>query len=167
MKISDVAISDLKQYANVYQSDDDNLFTAILAACKQFISTYTGLPLTTTTDANAIKTAIQVKYSDAVVTVNGSTITVSSSTQNIGQDTGWLQFQIQTVTGVIFDIVTISADNHTVTLTAESCDDHEDLTIALMVLSNEMYDNRAFVVDNTKLNFVIKQILDSHSVNYL
>jgi hypothetical protein len=49
----------------------------------------------------------------------------------------------------------------------ESVDDHEDLTIALMVLSNEMYDNRAFVVDNTKLNFVIKQILDSHSVNYL
>lgn len=94
MKISDVSIADLKQYANVYHDEDDNMFVTILDACKQFISTYTGL-----------------------------------------------------------DDVTV--------------DDHEDLTIALMVLSNEMYDNRAFVVDNTKLNFVIKQILDSHSVNYL
>lgn len=94
MKISDVQISDLKQYANIYHNEDDNLFVTILAACKQFILTYTGL-----------------------------------------------------------DSITV--------------DTMEDLTICLFVLSNECYDNRAFVVDNTKLNFVIKQILDSHSVNYL
>jgi hypothetical protein len=103
MLISEVSINDLKQYANVYHNEDDNLFTTILAAGKQFISTYTGLPL-------------------APDPINGIT---------------------------------------------ESTDSHEDLTIALMVISNEMYDNRAFVVDNTKLNFVIKQILDSHSINYL
>jgi hypothetical protein len=103
MKISDVSISDLKQYANIYHDEDDNMFITILEACKQFIVTYTGLPL------------------------------VDDPTNGI----------------------------------TDSVDDHEDLTIALMVLSNEMYDNRAFVVDNTKLNFVIKQILDSHSVNYL
>jgi hypothetical protein len=101
MLISEISISDLKQYANVFHDEDDNLFAAILAAGKQFISTYTGLPLT--------------------------------------------------------------SDDTTIT----TCNSFEDLTIALMVLSNEMYDNRAFVVDNTKLNFVIKQILDSHSVNYL
>jgi hypothetical protein len=94
MKISDVSIADLKQYANIYHDEDDNLFVTILDACKQFISTYTGLD-------------------------------------------------------------------------SETVDVYDDLTIALMVLSNEMYDNRAMVVDNTKLNFVIKQILDSHSVNYL
>jgi hypothetical protein len=103
MRISEITIDDLKQYANVYHNEDDNLFTAILTAGKQFISTYTGLPL------------------------------VDDPANNV----------------------------------TDSVDDHEDLTIALMVLSNEMYDNRAFVVDNTKLNFVIKQILDSHSVNYL
>jgi hypothetical protein len=103
MKVSEVSINDLKQYANVFHNEDDNLFTSILAAGKQFISTYTGLPL----------------------------------------------------------------EDDPVNNITDSVDDHEDLTIALMVLSNEMYDNRAFVVDNTKLNFVIKQILDSHSVNYL
>jgi hypothetical protein len=103
MKVSEVSINDLKQYANVFHAEDDNLFTSILAAGKQFITTYTGLPL----------------------------------------------------------------EDDPVNNITDSVDDHEDLTIALMVLSNEMYDNRAFVVDNTKLNFVIKQILDSHSVNYL
>jgi hypothetical protein len=105
MKISEVTITDLKGYANVYHNDDDILFNTILSASKRFVSTYTGLPLV--------------------------------DDPSFGIDTD------------------------------ESVDDHEDLTIALMVLSNEMYDNRAFVVDNTKLNFVIKQILDSHSVNYL
>jgi predicted nucleic acid-binding protein len=45
MLISEISINDLKQYANVYHDEDDNLFAAILAAGKQFISTYTGLPL--------------------------------------------------------------------------------------------------------------------------
>lgn len=95
MKLSQVQISDLKQYANVFHTADDNLFTTILIAGKAFISTYTGLPL----------------FPD--------------------------------------------------------CDNYEDLTIALFVLCNEMYDNRDFTTDNTKVNFVVKQILDSYSVNYL
>lgn len=103
MKISEVTINDLKQYANVFINDDDNLFTMILAAGKQFISTYTGLPL----------------------------------------------------------------DDDPANGVTESCDDHEDLTIVLFTLGNEMYDNRDFIVDNDKLNFVVKQILDSHSVNLL
>jgi hypothetical protein len=103
MKLSQVQISDLKQYANVFHNADDNLFTTILTAGKQFISTYTGLPL----------------LDDPV---NGVT---------------------------------------------QCCDDYEDLTIVLLTLASEMYDNRAFVVDNAKLNFVVKQILDSYSVNLL
>lgn len=94
MKISQVQISDLKQYANVFHNADDNLFSSILMAGKQFIVTYTGLQL--------------------------------------------------------YDL-----------------DQFEDLTVALFVLCNEMYDNRDFTVDNVKVNFVVKQILDSHSVNYL
>jgi Phage gp6-like head-tail connector protein len=94
MKLSQVQISDLKQYANVYHNADDNLFATILMAAKQFIVTYTGLQL--------------------------------------------------------YDL-----------------DPFEDLTVALFVLTNEMYDNRDFTVENVKVNFVVKQILDSHSVNYL
>jgi hypothetical protein len=52
-------------------------------------------------------------------------------------------------------------------LSTEQMDGKEDLTIALMVLSNEMYDNRTFTVQSDKVNSVIKSILDMHSINLL
>lgn len=94
MKLSDVQITDLKQYAQVYHALDDNLFIGILAACKQFVVTYTGRKLTD------------------------------------------------------LDLL-------------------EDVTIAVFVLSNEMYDNRMMSVDTKNVNFVVKQILDSYSMNLL
>lgn len=94
MKISEVTTTDLKEYAHVYNNDDDKLFSNILAACKSYIKNYTGLSI-------------------------------------------------------------------------EQMDTKEDLTIALMVLSNEMYDNRTFTVQDDKVNKVIKSILDMHSINLL
>jgi len=52
-------------------------------------------------------------------------------------------------------------------LTVVQLDEHEDLTVALYVLSNEMYDNRVMTLDNEKLNFVVKQILESHCITLL
>ncbi|SEN19058.1 head-tail connector protein [Paenibacillus sp. OV219] len=46
-------------------------------------------------------------------------------------------------------------------------DDHEDLTIALYVLANEMYDNRMVHVESNKIGFVIEQLLNAHSTNLL
>lgn len=94
MKISIVTIEDLKEYARIDHSDDDNLFRSILVACKSYIKTYTGLTL-------------------------------------------------------------------------EQMDDKEDLTMALFILSNEMYDNRAYTIQNDKVNVVVKSILDMHSMNLL
>lgn len=94
MKISNVTIENLKNYAHVYHSEDDTLFEAILIACKSFIKNYTGL-------------------------------------------------------------------------NAEQMDLHEDLSIALLVLANEMYDNRVYIVEASKVNAVIQSILDSHSTNLL
>jgi hypothetical protein len=52
-------------------------------------------------------------------------------------------------------------------LSNEKMDEKEDLTMAMFVLSNELYDNRTFTVENDKVNTVIKSILDMHSVNLL
>lgn len=52
-------------------------------------------------------------------------------------------------------------------LTDEQLDKHEDIAVAVMVLCNEMYENRTFSVDNDKVNVVIKSILDMYSVNLL
>lgn len=94
MKISEVTIKDLKEYAQVPHALDDGIFTNILVAVKSYIKNYTGL-------------------------------------------------------------------------TVEQMDLKEDLTIALMVLSNEMYDNRVYSVQDDKVNKVIKSILDMYSVNLL
>lgn len=94
MKISDVTVEIIKQYANIYHNEDDNLISSILTAAKSYIKNYTGL-------------------SD------------------------------------------------------EQMNQKEDLTIALMVLCNDMYDNRAFTVEDSKVNSVIKSILDMHSINLL
>lgn len=51
--------------------------------------------------------------------------------------------------------------------TLEELDAHEDLTIALLILSSEMYDNRMVHVDSNKVGFVIQQLLDSHAINLL
>lgn len=94
MKISEVTIEDLKEYAVVSHNLDDKLFTNILAASKAYIKSYTGLTL-------------------------------------------------------------------------EEMDTKEDLTIVLMILCNEMYDNRAYTVENDKANKVVNSILDMHSINLL
>lgn len=96
MKISEVTIEDLKEYAH---EDDDSpeiikTFNTILVACKSYIKSYTGL-------------------------------------------------------------------------TVEEMDNEEDLTIVLMVLANEVYDNRTFTVQDDKVNKFIKSILDMHSRNLL
>lgn len=49
----------------------------------------------------------------------------------------------------------------------EGINKHEDLSVAFLVLTNEMYDKRDFTVDKTNLNPLVKQILALHSVNYL
>lgn len=94
MRISEATFESLKQYANVFHNEDDNLFESILLACKSYIKSYTGL-------------------------------------------------------------------------TDEQMDTKEDLTMALFVLANEMYDNRVFSAQDNKVNVVIKSILDMHSINLL
>lgn len=52
-------------------------------------------------------------------------------------------------------------------LAAEQLDESSDLVIALLVLCQDMYDNRALYVDSTNVNLAVQSILDMHSVNLL
>ena len=96
MKISELTVADLMNYAHEYSDDPETikLFTTILTAAKGYIRSYTGL-------------------SDA------------------------------------------------------QQDEIPDLTIALKIIANELYDNRALTVQNDKVNPVVKTILDMHSINLL
>ncbi len=46
-------------------------------------------------------------------------------------------------------------------------DNHVDFIIVVLILCQDMWDNRALYVDKTNLNKVVETILDMHSVNLL
>lgn len=94
MKIGDVTLQDIKDYARIDYDDDDMQIETIMLAAKAYIRGYTGL-------------------------------------DNLTMDT------------------------------------KEDLTIAFKVLCNDMYANKQYMVQNDKVNVVIKSILDMHSINLL
>lgn len=47
-------------------------------------------------------------------------------------------------------------------LTDEEIDLHEDITLAVLVLCSDMYDNRQMQVEGDKVNRVVSSILDLH-----
>lgn len=186
MKLSEVTIDELKQYANVYTSDDDNLFATILIAGKSFIGTYTGLPLIRDSNVPVVNGISPGSPTISGTSTAGYTITATfqdntTITGTVQSDGTWtlnvpvteilnkddvIQVTQTTPSGYVSAATVVTVRNSQAPY--PNCgDDFEDLTIVLFTLANEMYDNRDFVVDNDKLNFVVKQILDSYSVNLL
>jgi len=49
----------------------------------------------------------------------------------------------------------------------EDLDAYQDFVICVLVLCQDMWDNRTMYVDSENLNFVVKSILNMHSVNLL
>lgn len=43
MKLSEIELTDMKNYLHVYHTDDDKLISAILIAAKTFVEKYTGI----------------------------------------------------------------------------------------------------------------------------
>ncbi len=51
--------------------------------------------------------------------------------------------------------------------TDSELDDYEDFVIVVLILCQDMWDNRAYYVDKSNLNNVVDTILGMHSVNLL
>lgn len=49
----------------------------------------------------------------------------------------------------------------------EELDTYQDMVIVVLVLCQDMWDNRTLYVDKSNLNRVVESILDLHSVNLL
>lgn len=52
-------------------------------------------------------------------------------------------------------------------LSDEEIDAHEDFYIVILILCQDMYDNRCMYVESSNLNKVIENILGMHCVNLL
>lgn len=44
---------------------------------------------------------------------------------------------------------------------------HEEISIAILVLCSDLYDNRQMMVESDKVNRTVRSILDLHSTNLL
>lgn len=51
--------------------------------------------------------------------------------------------------------------------TIQELDDYKDVIIVILVLVQDMWDNRTLYVDNDKANKVVESILGLHAVNLL
>lgn len=51
--------------------------------------------------------------------------------------------------------------------TTEDADNYPEFTIAVYVISEDMYDKRTYIVDNDNSNKIVDSILGSRSVNLL
>lgn len=52
-------------------------------------------------------------------------------------------------------------------LTKEELDNHEDITIAVLTLISDMWDNRSMTVDRANINRVVDTILGMYCINLL
>lgn len=50
-------------------------------------------------------------------------------------------------------------------LKEQEFDEYEDITLAILVLIQDMHDNRAMYVDKSNVNKVVESILDMHRRN--
>ena len=49
----------------------------------------------------------------------------------------------------------------------EDLDAYQDFVICVLVLCQDMWDNRTMYVDSENLNYVVRSILNMHSINLL
>ena len=52
-------------------------------------------------------------------------------------------------------------------LTAEQMEQYEDLTMAILILGSDMYDNRTYHQKDMKANLAVKAIIDQYQRNIL
>ena len=50
-------------------------------------------------------------------------------------------------------------------LTQDKLDEHEDLTIAVLTLISDMWDNRSMTIQKSNINIVVDAILGMHRTN--
>jgi hypothetical protein len=63
---------------------------------------------------------------------------------------------------------TVASDGTSTTTYESDClDAHEDVTMAVLALVSDMYDNRQMTVDSSNSNRLVESILSLHSVNLI
>lgn len=156
MKISAIQLSDVVSFLRLESGDySETEITAIMAAAKGYIMSYTGLKDETVTGETLTGsgTVFNTQYSPVATStlkiyVSGTQVTSGFTADESGV--------------ITFD----SAPAATPTADYKAgIDAYEDLYIAYMVLCQDMHDNRSMYVDSSNANKAVDSILSLHVRN--
>ena len=162
MKVSEITATNVASFLRL-EGTIDPLLTPILAAAKSYISSYTGIynqNITDTFTGNGQDSIFQVSKRPFVA----STLVIKQNgvTGIVGTD-----YNFDSVTGQI-TFITIPAEDDVIVATyTYGLDAFEEFWIVVMILCQDMYDNRILTVDTENMNKVVKTILDLHATNGL
>jgi len=162
MKVSEITTMTVANYLRLDDATDP-LLTPILAVAKKFIEGYTNIydqNITDTYTANGITNGFKASMypfiaSTLVVKVNGVTKTLTTD------------YTVDAVKGIV-TLVAIPSENDEITIDYTfGVDAFEEFWLVVMILCQDMYDNRTLVVDNTNMNRTVETILNLHRRNLL
>lgn len=162
MKVSEITTSNVASFLRL-ENATDPLLAPILAAAKSYISSYTGIYTQNVTDSftgNGQDSIFQVSKRPFVASM--LVVTQNGVTGIVGTD-----YNFDSVTGQITFITVPAEDDVIVTTYTCGLDAYEEFWIVVMILCQDMYDNRIFSVDSENVNVVVSSILDMHRTNLL
>ena len=137
MKVSEITTNSVADFIRADDSNDPMLIP-MLATAKKYVSDFTKIAIN---DVYFVTEDIVPTKEKSYYTLNGEIYT---------------EF-----VGVSFEVGTTYYEKN------ESLDDHEDFWLVIMVLCQDMYDNRCLYVDKNNINKVVDSILYMHCKNFI
>lgn len=162
MKVSEITATNVASFLRL-EGTLDPLLTPILATAKSYISSYTGIYNQSVKDlfvGDGQTLVFQVSKRPFVA----STLVVKQDGVSgvVGTD-----YNFDSVTGKI-TFITVPAEDVEIEISyTYGLDAFEEFWIVVMILCQDMYDNRIFSVDSENVNVVVSSILDMHRTNLL
>lgn len=98
--------------------------------------------------------------------MRASEITLKDICRQIRTEESYLTADDRQHLGILLQAATDYVKGYT-GLDEAAIDTHEDITIAVLVLVSDMYDNRQMTVDKNNVNRVVDTILGMYCVNLL
>lgn len=162
LKVSEITVESVASYLRLEVATDP-LLVPILATAKKFIESYTGIHDEEVVDAyigNGKDSGFKLSKfplieSSVVVEKNGVELTVD------------IDYTINATKGIVTFVETPLLNDEIDISYNYGLDGFEEFYIVVMVLCQDMYDNRLLAVDNENMNRVVETILDMHRTNLL
>jgi hypothetical protein len=162
MLVSAITVEDVAEYLRLEVATDP-ILSSILITAKKFVESYTGIHDENLTDSFVGNgEGFIFKLSKSPIVADSVTVLLNEVELENNTD-----YTVDYIKGTI-TLLTVPEQDAAIEIGYEfGLDAFEEFYIVVMVLCQDMYDNRTYYVDNQNLNKVVQTILDMHCRNLL